>query len=126
MTLGLALAITVAGGLGSLSRFGVAQLVGGGPGRFPWATLAVNVVGAAALGAVVALAAARPDAARWRAIVGVGFLGGFTTFSTFAVETVALLERRAYLLAATYVAVTLVVGIGACALAWSVAAPPGA
>lgn len=123
MTLGLALGVAAAGGLGSLARYAVAQAMGGGAGRFPWATLAVNVVGAAALGAVVALAAARPDVARWRAVVGVGFLGGFTTFSTFAVETVALLERRAFGLAAAYVAATLIVGVGACAAAWTLAAP---
>jgi CrcB protein len=84
MSPSLAVAIAIAGGLGSLARYAVALSIGGGPGRFPWATLAVNVVGAAALGLVVALAAARPEAARWRAVVGVGFLGGFTTFSTYS------------------------------------------
>lgn len=121
MSPSLAVAIAIAGGLGSLARYAVALSIGGGPGRFPWATLAVNVVGAAALGLVVALAAARPDAARWRAVVGVGFLGGFTTFSTFALETVALLERRAVGLAVGYVAATLIAGLAACALAWHLA-----
>lgn len=111
----LALGVTVAGGLGSLARYAVGAAVSSPTQRWPWATLLVNLVGAALIGAVVAVCAARPDGARLRVYLATGFLGGFTTFSSLALETVTLLQRRAYLSATGYVAATVVVGVAACA-----------
>jgi len=111
---GVALGVTVAGGLGSLARYAIATALPTRGARWPWATLTVNVLGALAIGLVVALAAARPDD-RARTLIATGFLGGFTTFSTLALESVQLVERRAWGTAAAYVGVTLVVGLAACA-----------
>ncbi|MEZ4401622.1 MAG: CrcB family protein [Kofleriaceae bacterium] len=113
VSLGVALALALAGALGTLARYGVAMAMGPG-GRLPWPTLVVNVLGAAAIGLVVAVCAAR-DAGRLRLVLATGFLGGFTTFSSLALESVQLLERRAWGPAAVYVGVTLVAGVAACA-----------
>ena len=81
------------------------------PGPFPWGTLLVNVVGSFVLGAVSASASAPAVAA----LVGVGFCGALTTYSTFAYETFALAERRAVAVAAVNVAGSVVVGVAAAA-----------
>jgi CrcB protein len=112
---GVALGVTIAGGLGSLARYALATAFAPRTARWPWATLTVNVLGALAIGVVVALAAARPDSDRVRTIIATGFLGGFTTFSTLALESVQLIERRAWATAAAYVTITVVVGLAACA-----------
>ncbi len=80
----------------------------------PWGTLAVNVVGSALLGAFLAVerSSERPDPL-WRALVGAGFCGSFTTFSTFALDVHALASRRELPLAAGYVAATLAAGLAA-------------
>ena len=78
-------------------------------------TLAVNVAGSAVLGLVLGLA----TAPAWLvALVGTGFCGTLTTFSTFGVEVVRLVEARAAGRAAGYVAVTLLLGLGAAAAGW--------
>jgi CrcB protein len=108
--------IAIAGAAGALSRYGIAQAVG--PRAFPWATLAINVVGALALGFVLA----GPIAAHWHAdattAIGTGFLGAFTTFSTFAYETTGLLRDERPVAAFTYVAASLVIGLAASALGY--------
>jgi CrcB protein len=108
--------VFVWGGLGSVVRFGIATLVAArlGPG-FPWGTLAVNVVGSALLAAL--LQAAMSSAAitpNVRIALSAGFLGGFTTYSAFSNETLALLQRGDASLAAGYVALTLVGCLVAC------------
>lgn len=86
---------------------------------FPWGTLCVNLVGCAAIGLLAALADGRalfsPQA---RALVFVGLLGGFTTFSSFALESFALLRDGEHLRALGYVAAHNLLGIGVCALAY--------
>jgi CrcB protein len=115
MTLGNALLVALFGGVGSLARWLLSLCFVGG--RLPWATLVVNLVGALAIGLVMALAAARHQLdASWRLAITVGLLGGFTTFSSLAFETVTLLERRAWAAAAIYVSLTWLGGLGACAL----------
>lgn len=93
LTLGLALA----GGAGAATRFALdgAMQARWRP-RFPWATLAVNVSGSLLLGFITGLALWHGDPGQVRTIVGVGFCGGYTTFSTASVETVRLLQRGAY------------------------------
>jgi CrcB protein len=98
--------VAAGGAAGSVLRYLVAlALLGGG---FPWATLAVNVAGSAAIG----IAAGIGLAGEARLLVVTGFLGGFTTFSAFSLETVALAERS-LALAVMYVAASLTLGLTA-------------
>jgi len=97
----LVLAVAVAGGLGA-----VARLVLDGVTRslvrvnFPLGTTVINVTGSFLLGLVTGLALANGLPAEWRAILGTGFLGGYTTFSTASFETVRLAQQRRYRAAA--------------------------
>lgn len=103
----------VGGVVGALGRWGVGAAL---PSPV-WATLLVNLVGCLVLGLLVAVVTARlPDAAWPRPLLAVGVLGGFTTFSTFAVEVVDLVDDGALLTAAGYVLVSTVGGVVAVAL----------
>lgn len=89
----LLLGIAAGGVVGSLGRYAVGLALPHPAGSFPWSTLAVNVTGALAMGLLVAFLLDRPGAHRLaRPVVGVGVLGGWTTFSAFAVDVVTLLE----------------------------------
>jgi len=89
------LAIAAGGACGALLRFWVGQGVHALVGRgFPFGTLLVNVAGSAAMGAVYILFFERHDLApEWRAALVVGFLGAFTTFSTFSMDTLVLVQQ---------------------------------
>ena len=105
-------AIAVGGVLGSLGRYGLSVLVTGWLGTgWPWATLLENILGCLAIGVIASSAAVRrgPDWLRPFAITGV--LGGFTTFSAFALETGVLLDSGRALSAAVYVGATMIVGL---------------
>jgi CrcB protein len=81
-------AIALGGALGAPARYGVAQLVHVAKGSFPWATFWTNVTGSFALGLVLVLILERFPPTRYvRPFVATGFLGAYTTYSTFAVET---------------------------------------
>ena len=101
-----ALLVALGGAVGSLSRYGIG--VAYGEHKWPAATLAINVVGSFLLGVVATWGTARlsPDV---RIGIGVGVLGGFTTFSTFSHEA-ATLERR---IAIVYVVASVGLGIAA-------------
>ncbi|WP_433269928.1 fluoride efflux transporter CrcB [Actinosynnema sp. CS-041913] len=81
---------------------------------FPWGTLTVNVAGSFILGCV---AGADPV---WTALIGVGFCGGLTTYSTFSFETVRLLEDGAYKQAFANVTVSVVAGVAAAAAGYAI------
>lgn len=87
-------AIAGGGALGALLRFWVSGWTYGWLGRgFPWGTLAVNILGSLIMGlAYVLLVERLAPAAEWRAFLMIGFLGAFTTFSTFSIETLTLVE----------------------------------
>lgn len=85
---------------------------------FPWGTLTVNVVGSLVLGVIVALSADGVLPASVALLVGTGFCGALTTFSTFSFETLRLLEEGSPLPALLNVAVSLVAGVGAAALGY--------
>lgn len=88
-----ALLVGAGGFLGAIGRFGVSAWARRLPAGFPLGTLAVNVVGSLALGFLATLLAARVlGDERVRLAVAVGFLGAFTTFSTFSYETTRLWE----------------------------------
>lgn len=102
----LVLLAAAGGALGSACRYLVnllaAQAFGLG---FPWGTLAVNVVGSFIMGLVIALGAHKLSITNeLRVLIATGFLGGFTTFSAFSLDFAFLFERKAYGLAALYLA----------------------
>ncbi|MFS2318038.1 fluoride efflux transporter CrcB [Maricaulis sp. D1M11] len=110
------LLIGAGGALGAISRHLVGQLALRlvGPG-LPWGTLAVNLVGSLAMGVLIgALAAWGKTDTHWlRHAAGIGFLGGFTTFSAFSLELVVMLERKAWGMALAYMSVSVVLSAGA-------------
>jgi len=87
------IAVVAAGGvLGALARYGAGLAIPHVPGTFPVGTFAVNVVGCLLMGASTVLLVRRKRAHRlWRPFLTTGVLGGFTTFSTYAVDTDGLL-----------------------------------
>ena len=107
------LAIGVGGAIGALARHGVgaASLRLLGP-NFPFGTLAVNVVGSTMMGLFIAwLAAREPHSSVVRAFVATGVLGGFTTFSTFALDAIALYRDRTIWVAGAYVGASVALSI---------------
>jgi fluoride exporter len=105
-------AIAVGGVVGSLGRCGVALAFGEWvPGGWPWATLLVNLVGCLAIGVVATSTAVAAGPSWLRPLLITGVLGGFTTFSAFALETGLLLDSGRVLLALGYVGVTMLAGL---------------
>jgi CrcB protein len=107
--------VFLGGGLGAAGRHGVnvaaARLFGIG---FPWGTLTVNVVGSLAMGLLAAWFAFRADVGltqHARLFLTTGILGGFTTFSAFSLDVALMWERGAVLIAAVYVAASVVISI---------------
>lgn len=114
--------IAVAGALGSVSRYGLTAWAQRRFGdTFPYGTLIVNVVGSFALGTVLGLALAGKLHKLGKMGAGTGFLGAFTTFSTFSCETVLLLKAGRVAAAAGNVALNVVVGLAAAFLGFWVA-----
>jgi CrcB protein len=107
--------VMLGGALGSGARYLVGQWAAAAFGlTFPYGTLLINLAACLVLGAVVQLSGAwNPEL---RAAVTIGFLGGFSTYSSFNHETIALLSSGATGAAAAYVAITLVGGLAAGAL----------
>ncbi|ROS53990.1 MULTISPECIES: fluoride efflux transporter CrcB [unclassified Frigoribacterium] len=88
----LVVAVAVAGGVGAATRFVVDGLVKDRLGSaYPWGTTVINVSGSFALGLLTGLALQAVVTPEWKAVLGTGLLGGYTTFSTASVETVRLL-----------------------------------
>ena len=100
------------GALGALARWGVATALPHSPGGWPWATLLVNLTGCLLMGALVAALTARSPEPPWvRPFLAVGVLGGYTTYSAFAVEVVELVDDGALAVAAGYVAASVLGGV---------------
>ncbi len=111
-------AIAVGGALGSLARLGISELLVTEPGRFPWSTFVENVSGGLALGCVMVLVLdVWPSHRLVRPFLGVGLLGGYTTFSTYMLDTRTLLVEGHAFTAMTYLFATLATGIMAVWLA---------
>ncbi|GAA3579677.1 fluoride efflux transporter CrcB [Amycolatopsis ultiminotia] len=83
---------------------------------FPWGTFTVNLAGCLLLGGLAGAGTALPESLF--ALLGTGFCGALTTYSTFGYETVRLTERRAYFAAAANVVVSLAAGVGGAAFAY--------
>jgi CrcB protein len=93
----IAILISLFGGIGASTRFiadGLLRSVFGR--RFPWATMIINVIGSFILGVVVGIAIAHPETRNLELIIGTGFCGGFTTFSTAIFESIRLLQEKRY------------------------------
>jgi CrcB protein len=108
--------VAVGGGAGAVLRYFTGVLSKRWLGiDWPYGTFAVNVLGGFAMGMLVGWLALKggADQDRWRLLLGVGVLGGFTTFSAFSLETALMLERREYAAAVVYVGLSVALSIGA-------------
>lgn len=84
---------------------------------FPWGTLTINVTGSFLIGVIATLLGERLTVAgEWRIFLVVGLLGGYTTFSSFSLETVALLQADRWLTGVAYVLASVLLGLAACIL----------
>ncbi len=86
------LLVFLGGGTGAVARYFFGRCFAA-PGGFPWHTFGINVAGSFALGALVVLCKDRPA---WLLLLGVGVCGGFTTFSSFSVEVLRMIEAGQY------------------------------
>lgn len=109
-------AVAAGGAVGASARYGVALLWPAGPGAFPWATLWTNAAGCALIGVLMVLISEGGRSAPHpllRPFAGVGVLGGFTTFSTYAVDFSRLLDEGEAGTALAYAGLTVVAALGA-------------
>lgn len=107
-------AIACGGALGSAARYGVAEAMPHQPGTIAWSTFTINVAGGFLLGLLMVFVIdVWPPTRYVRPFFGVGVLGGFTTFSTYMVDTHALLAAGEVVAALTYLLGTLVAGLAA-------------
>lgn len=108
--------VAAGGATGAVARYllGVQAMRSLGPG-WPYGTLAANVLGGFLMGVLVGVLAFRggADQDKWRLLLGVGGLGGFTTFSAYSLEVALMIERRAYGQAAAYSLGSVVLAIAA-------------
>ncbi|MGC1215108.1 MAG: CrcB family protein [Micromonospora sp.] len=109
-------AIAAGGVLGALARAGVQTAFPHPPTGFPWATFAVNLAGCLLIGVLMAVIGARPAGPLVRPFLGVGVLGGFTTFSAYVVDIQRTVAAGAAGTALAYLAATL---LGALLAVWA-------
>lgn len=107
------LIVFLGGGLGAATRHGTnllfSKIIAA---NFPFGTLAINVFGSFLMGAIVGYMAFLGEMPQqWRLFLATGILGGFTTFSTFSLETVLLYERGQHAMAALYVMTSVGLGV---------------
>lgn len=104
------------GALGAVARYGAGVLVGRiGLAGFPYATMAVNIAGSFAMGLLIGyLAQTTPDnQSGIRLFIAIGVLGGFTTFSSFSLDAITLIERGQWSAAMIYILTSVIVSIAA-------------
>lgn len=108
------LLVGLGGFIGAIARFELARAIGAlVESRFPWGTFAINVSGSFLLGVLSVIVAQKtaPDSEALRLALGVGFLGAFTTFSTFEFETHALLDDGSWVMALANMIASLLLGL---------------
>jgi CrcB protein len=119
------LAVFAGGAVGAIARALVGEALPAEPGTWPWATFAVNLAGAFILGLLVTRLQERvPPSAYRRPLLGTGFCGALTTFSTFQVELLGMLDAGRAGLAAGYAAASIAAGCLAVALATNLSRRP--
>ncbi|MFC4375111.1 fluoride efflux transporter FluC [Nocardia halotolerans] len=107
-------AISVGGGLGATARYGVGQWWPVRAGQFPWSTLTINVAGCFALGVLMVVVTEFWSApVLLRPFLGVGVLGGFTTFSAYSLELRTLIDTGSTGTAVGYLGLSVLAGLGA-------------
>jgi CrcB protein len=110
------LMVALGGAVGSTARYATGIAAGRllGP-SWPYGTFTVNVAGGFLMGLLAGFLSHRGgiDQEKWRVLLGVGCLGGFTTFSAFSLDTALMIERRSYGLAFGYVAASVLLALGA-------------
>jgi CrcB protein len=114
--------VALGGGLGAAARFGVSLALPMRADGWPLPTFLVNLSGSLAIGLLAGWLSTRGDASEsWRLFLGVGVLGGFTTFSAYSLETMRMIERNDWLGAATYSVASVVAGLAAVAVGLMIA-----
>jgi fluoride exporter len=106
--------VMIGGGFGAVLRYGASRALPEADGGWPWPTFAVNVAGGFVMGLLaVWLLRAGDDGEPLRLLLGVGLLGGFTTFSAFSLEMAQMAERGQVMLAAGYALASVVLALAA-------------
>lgn len=115
--------IFVGAGLGGVARFALSQWVQvNAEAEFPYGTLLVNVTGSLLLALLYGVLESTAAAPEWRAFLGIGVLGGYTTFSTFSYETIRLMQDGDWRRAVLYVIGSVVLSLGAAIAGFGIAA----
>lgn len=109
------LLVFIGGGIGALSRYGVSNLGIFDEDKYYY-TVAINVTGCLTIGIIWALFQHYNVARSWYLLAIVGFLGGYTTYSAFTLDAMQLVQAGHWLKALFYIGITLVGGLGGCAL----------
>jgi CrcB protein len=111
----------LAGASGALARFLLDSLIKQRrKSPFPWATVTINVTGSLLLGVLAGLVLFHGQSSTWQTVIGTGFCGGYTTFSTASFETVRLIQQNQRGLALLNAVVSLGASVGACTLGLAV------
>ena len=111
------LLVALGGGLGAAGRYGVSLAAPARAGEWPFATFTINVLGSLLIGILGGWLATKGEASeQLRLLLGVGVLGGFTTFSAFSLETMRMIERNDWLGASTYSIGSVLAGLAAVAI----------
>lgn len=117
MSVGLLLAVACGAGVGSVARYALSLRAH--RDGFPWSTIVVNVVGTALLGGAIAMSAHERLGSASFAVIALGLAGGLTTFSTLALDAVRLVRTRHPKEASLYLTVTVLGGLLASFLSWT-------
>src|SRR5687768_4002295 len=114
------LLVGLGGGLGSMLRYAAYLLVDAK--SYPWATLTINIIGCFIIGIILAISLKDESFSNnWKLFLATGICGGFTTFSAFSAENMAMLQNGKTAIAAIYIAVSVVLGIAASFLGFGLA-----
>lgn len=105
--------VALGAAVGGVARYLVSFFITPPAGGFPWATFIVNVAGSFIIGLILFLYSERSPNESMRLLLGVGFCGGLTTFSTFSAETVQLLQLQREAIAFAYIGASLVCSLTA-------------